>query len=137
MRLWDRRSLNPVASVKVVHHNILTATSVLHELGHQIAHITAWNDELGEALRKGLPGGLGKVWSSWATEIAADAIAFVRRDDQDEVLVVVDRSGSPRDISLPRAFEDARVLFGDAAVAAVGDATVVSLGRMSAAIIGR
>jgi len=77
LRLWDRRSLNPAASVKVVRHNILTATSILHEIGHQIAHITQWNDELRQALRTELPRGLGKVWSSWATEIAADAIAFV------------------------------------------------------------
>jgi hypothetical protein len=77
LRLWDRRSINPVASIKVVRHNILTPTSVLHELGHQVAHITNWNEELKLALERGLPGELGRVWSSWATEIAADAIAFV------------------------------------------------------------
>lgn len=77
LRLWDRRSLNPAASVKVVRHNLLTATSVLHEIGHQIAHITAWNDELRQSLAAGLPRRLSRIWSSWATEIAADAIAFV------------------------------------------------------------
>lgn len=76
LRLWDRRSINPAASVKVVRHNVLTATSILHEIGHQIGHMTGWNDELRMALRSGLPNGLSQVWSSWASEIAADAIAF-------------------------------------------------------------
>ncbi|MDH3337083.1 MAG: hypothetical protein OEM76_04580 [Gammaproteobacteria bacterium] len=77
LRLWDRRSINPAASVKVVRHNVLTATSILHEIGHQCGFQTAWNDELRTALRSGLPRALGKIWSSWSSEIAADAIAFV------------------------------------------------------------
>lgn len=77
LRLWDRRSINPAAGVKVVRHNILTATSILHEIGHQCGFQSSWNDELSGALRKGLPSGLGKIWSSWSSEIAADAIAFV------------------------------------------------------------
>ncbi len=77
LRLWDRRSISPAASIKVVRHNILTATSILHELGHQVAHIVGWNKELANALSQGLPRDVSEVWASWASEIAADAIAFV------------------------------------------------------------
>ncbi|MDH5618834.1 MAG: hypothetical protein OEZ11_09340, partial [Gammaproteobacteria bacterium] len=75
--LWDRRSINPVAAIKVVGHNLYTATSILHELGHQVSHMTGWKKELGDALQRAIPGDLGAVWRSWSSEVSADAIALV------------------------------------------------------------
>ncbi len=77
LRLWDRRSINPVAVIKVVRHNLLRPTALLHEAGHQVSHITGWNEQLNAVLSQQLAGELGEVWSSWASEIAADAVAFV------------------------------------------------------------
>ena len=80
MRLWDGGTINPCAVIKVVLHNLYRNTSLLHEAGHQVAHITGWNDELASVLRHGLAPHsteLAEVWSSWSSEIAADAYAFV------------------------------------------------------------
>lgn len=77
LRLWDRRSINPAAAIKVVRHNILTSTATLHETGHQVAHIVGWNDEFSEVLRAAMPKDISETWASWASEIAADAFAFV------------------------------------------------------------
>lgn len=79
LRLWDGGALNPVAAVKIVRHNLLRPTALIHEAGHQAAHITGWNRELAETLDRGLSGAAEDVreaWSSWAPEIAADAFAF-------------------------------------------------------------
>jgi hypothetical protein len=79
LRLWDGRTISPVAAIKIVRHNLQRPTALLHEAGHQLAHILGWNDELASVLRRGLarhPQGLGAVWASWASEIAADAFAF-------------------------------------------------------------
>jgi len=79
LRLWDGRSLSPVAAVRVVHHSLyMCPTSLCHEAGHQAAHLTGWVPELAAALETGLSGGpLGRLWAGWASEIAADAHAFV------------------------------------------------------------
>jgi hypothetical protein len=77
LRLWDRRSINPVAIIKVVRHNLLRPTALMHEAGHQVSHIVGWNKQLNAVLSQQLGGELGEVWGSWASEIAADAIAFV------------------------------------------------------------
>jgi hypothetical protein len=80
LRLWDAGDVNPVAAVKITRHNLLRPTAVIHEAGHQVAHITGWNEELSAALSKGLAAAsadLAQGWSGWASEIAADAIAFV------------------------------------------------------------
>ena len=80
LRLWDGGAENPAAAIKIVRHNLLRPTSLIHEAGHQIAHIVDWNRELAETLDRGLsdaPDGIAEVWSSWASEIAADAFAFV------------------------------------------------------------
>jgi hypothetical protein len=79
MRLWDRTTLNPAAAIKIVRHNLLRPTALIHECGHQFAHLVGWNEELAGALLSRLPahGGLARVWASWASEIAADAFAFV------------------------------------------------------------
>lgn len=80
LRLWDRRGVNPVAVIKVVRHNLYRPTALIHEAGHQIAYVLGWNDELRRVLRTGLaPFGerTAATWASWASEIAADAFAFI------------------------------------------------------------
>jgi hypothetical protein len=71
-----------VAVIKVTRHNLLRPTALIHEAGHQVAHIAGWNDELATALssallQHGAAAELAQVWSAWASEIAADAFAFV------------------------------------------------------------
>ena len=80
LRLWDGGAENPAAAIKIVRHNLLRPTALIHECGHQVAHIVGWNRELAETLDDGLndaPDGVADAWSSWASEIAADAFAFV------------------------------------------------------------
>ena len=80
MRLWDATSVNPVAAIKITRHNLYRPTSLIHEAGHMVAHITGWNQELASALYSGLSGAptaVADTWSAWASEIAADAFAFV------------------------------------------------------------
>jgi len=79
LRLWDGGTSSAVAAVKVVFHNLFRPTALIHEAGHQAAHITGWNDELAAAIERGLPGAprdVAEVWGSWASEIAADTFAF-------------------------------------------------------------
>jgi hypothetical protein len=79
LRLWDGGEVSPVASIKIARHNLLRPTAAIHEAGHQGAHIAGWNEELAAALFGGLSGRsseLANVWSSWSTEIAADAFGF-------------------------------------------------------------
>lgn len=80
LRLWDGGAASPVAAVKIVRHNLLRPTAVIHEAGHQVAHIAGWNQELAAALSGGLAATsteLAEIWSGWASEIAADAVAFL------------------------------------------------------------
>jgi hypothetical protein len=80
LRLWDAGALSPVAAIKITRHNLLRPTAVIHEAGHQVAHIAEWNGELSAALSQGLApmsSELAAAWSGWASEIAADAVAFV------------------------------------------------------------
>ena len=78
-RLWDA-SLSPVAAIKITHHNLWQPTSLLHEAGHQVAHLTGWTAELAAAmyglLRPEAPLAAAK-WRDWASEVAADVYAFV------------------------------------------------------------
>jgi hypothetical protein len=79
LRLWDAGAPNPAAAIKITRHNLLRPTAVVHEAGHQIAHVIGWNRELSDGLERGLADvsrELADVWSGWASEIAADAIAF-------------------------------------------------------------
>ncbi len=79
LRLWDG-NISPVAAIKITQHNLFRPTAIIHETGHQVAHILNWNDELAQALRIKLPDYpeiVGGAFSSWASEIAADAFAFV------------------------------------------------------------
>lgn len=77
LRLWDRRTASPAAVIKIVRHNLLRPTALIHETGHQVAHIVGWNQALCHALQEEFPGTLGQVWGSWASEVAADTFAFV------------------------------------------------------------
>lgn len=80
MRLWDQTGINPVAAIKITRHNLHRPTALIHEAGHQVAHIIGWNEELSTALGTGLKGAVPSVaeaWAGWASEIAADAYAFV------------------------------------------------------------
>lgn len=79
LRLWDGR-INPVAAIKVTQHNLYRPTAIIHETGHQLAHILGWNEELALALQSRLshyPPEVAHAFSSWASEMAADAFAFV------------------------------------------------------------
>jgi hypothetical protein len=79
LRLWDA-TLSPAAAIKITRHNLLRPTSLLHECGHQVAHLTNWTDELGAALYATLlPASpiAAEVWRGWASEVAADVVAFV------------------------------------------------------------
>ena len=80
LRLWDGNSENPVAAIKVTRHHLLRCTSVLHEAGHQVAHMLGWNGELAAAFRRELGPrfpALAELYASWASEISADVFAFV------------------------------------------------------------
>jgi hypothetical protein len=80
LRLWDGGEVSPVAAIKIVRHNLLRPTALIHEAGHQVAHIAGWNEELASTLLHGLSpvsSELADVWASWSSEIAADAFAFV------------------------------------------------------------
>jgi hypothetical protein len=77
-RLWDA-SLSPAAAIKVTHHNLCQPTSLCHETGHQVAHLTGWTAELAESLGAvvdPVSQAAAAVWRSWAGEVAADVYAF-------------------------------------------------------------
>lgn len=81
LRLWDGGAVCPVAVIKITRHNLLRPTALIHEAGHQVAHLTGWNAELALTLQRGLRQAgatpeLAHLWASWASEIAADAFAF-------------------------------------------------------------
>lgn len=78
-RLWDS-SISPVAAIKITRHNLWRPTSLVHETGHQVAHLTGWTEELGSVLYRRLaPVSViaAESWRSWASEVAADVYAFV------------------------------------------------------------
>lgn len=79
LRLWDG-NISPVAAIKITQHNLFRPTAIIHETGHQVAHIINWNEELAVALNNQLANHskiVGVAFSGWASEIAADAFAFV------------------------------------------------------------
>ena len=51
VRLWGPGGVSPVAAIKLTRHNLSHPTAILHETGHQVAHVTGWTDEL--AVRAG------------------------------------------------------------------------------------
>ena len=55
VRLWDSGALSPAAAIKVTQHQLKsTPTSLMHESGHQVAHLLNWNRELADALWEAL-----------------------------------------------------------------------------------
>jgi hypothetical protein len=79
LRLWDGGSVSPAAAVKITRQNLYRPTALIHETGHQVAHILGWNDELAELLERELrpaAAAAAGVWAGWASEIAADTYAF-------------------------------------------------------------
>ena len=64
--------------MKITRQNLLRPTALLHECGHQVAHILGWNDELAAALSHALPEApaVGSTFAGWASEIAADCYGF-------------------------------------------------------------
>lgn len=79
IRLWTPGSINPVAAIKIVRHNLYRPTSLFHETGHQISHLTGWTPSLRSSLVAALDGDreLQAMWAPWASEIASDVFAFL------------------------------------------------------------
>jgi hypothetical protein len=80
VRLWDSGALSPAAAIKITRHNLLRPTSLVHETGHQVAHLTNWNTELAAALRQTIyrhSPVAAEAWADWASEVGADVYAFV------------------------------------------------------------
>jgi hypothetical protein len=79
VRLWAPGAIMPVAAIKIVRHNLYRPTSLFHESGHQVAHLTGWTASLEAALAQALKGDreLAEMWTPWASEIAADVFAFL------------------------------------------------------------
>jgi len=79
VRLWEPGTVNPVAAIKVVRHNLYRPTSLFHETGHQVAHLTGWVPSVRSSLARALEGDpqLATMWTPWASEIAADVFAWL------------------------------------------------------------
>jgi len=79
VRLWAPGTVMPVAAIKIVRHNLYRPTSLFHETGHQVAHLTGWTPALRAALSRTLAQDpqLQAMWTPWASEIAADVFAFL------------------------------------------------------------
>ncbi len=116
LRLWDGTGVNPVAAIKITHHNMRRNTALIHEAGHQAAAVVGWNRELASKLATGLTGaplGVPEEWAGWASEIAADAFAFVHTGygsvaalhdvlASEDAIVMRHRLGDPHPISYIR-----------------------------------
>jgi hypothetical protein len=79
LRLWDG-NMSSVAAIKITQHNLFRPTAIIHETGHQVAHILDWNSELSSAFLQGMGSHsivVRNAYAAWASEIAADAFAFV------------------------------------------------------------
>lgn len=79
VRLWAPGTIMPVAAIKIVRHNLYRPTSLFHETGHQVAHLTGWVPSLRASLARALADDrqLQAMWTPWASEIAADVYAFL------------------------------------------------------------
>ena len=78
VRLWDGQ-LSPAAAIKVTRHNLYRPSALVHETGHQVAHLIGWNRQAEASLRDVLGDDpeLAAIWASWTSEITADCFAFV------------------------------------------------------------
>ncbi|MCI4568157.1 hypothetical protein [Lysobacter sp. CFH 32150] len=79
VRLWAPGAVMPVAAIKIVRHNLYRPTSLFHESGHQVAHLTNWVPSMHASIAKALADDveLHAMWTPWASEIAADVYAFL------------------------------------------------------------
>lgn len=81
IRLWDGGTISPVAAIKITRHNLYRPTSLIHETGHQVAHILGWTEEFAAALHHELashaPAEVIEGWMETASEVVADIYAFV------------------------------------------------------------
>jgi hypothetical protein len=81
VRLWDGGTFSPAAAIKITRHNLYRPTSLIHETGHQVAHLTGWTEEYAQGLRHELgphaPRAVVELWEETASEIVADIHAFV------------------------------------------------------------
>lgn len=79
VRLWAPGAVMPVAAIKIVRHNLYRPTSLFHETGHQVAHLTTWTPSVRGAIGRALShdAALRAMWTPWASEIAADVYAFL------------------------------------------------------------
>lgn len=81
VRLWDQGTLSPVAAIKITRHNLYRPTSLLHETGHQVAHLLGWTDEFMKVLYQNFhrtaPREVLETWIGTASEVVADIHAFV------------------------------------------------------------
>jgi hypothetical protein len=79
IRLWAPGTTNPVAAIKIVRHNLYRPTSLFHETGHQVAHLTNWTGSVRNAIGRVLSNDaeLRTMWLPWTSEIAADTFAFL------------------------------------------------------------
>ena len=79
VRLWVPGAVMPVAAIKIVRHNLYRPTSLFHECGHQVAHLTGWTESARTALAQTLAGDpeLAAMWTPWISEIVADVFAFL------------------------------------------------------------
>ena len=78
LRFVDGGPLSLAAAVKITRQNLYRPTALIHETGHQAAHLLGWNEELARAIERELVRDpeLAATWSSWSSEIAADTYAF-------------------------------------------------------------
>ena len=147
LRLWDGNTESSVAAIKIVRHNLYRPTALIHEAGHQFAHIVGWNKELADALERELARDsreVANIWSSWASEIAADTFAFAHTGYASvaglhDVLAGGDRfvfryvPGDPHPISYIRVLlgiEMCRQFFGNGSWDDLAYAWTATLGRM-------
>ncbi|CAN5381192.1 hypothetical protein BH23BAC1_BH23BAC1_05120 [soil metagenome] len=100
LRLWDG-NVSPVAAIKITQHNLFRPTAIIHETGHQVAHILDWNSELATELNNSLSRNskiAGAAYAAWASEIAADAFAFVHAGYASVAALHDVVSGSPQSV---------------------------------------
>ena len=119
LRLWDG-NISPVAAIKITQHNLFRPTAIIHETGHQVAHILDWNEELANWLRLNLsnhPNVVTHAFANWSSEIAADAFAFVHTGFGSVAALHDVVSGSPESVFAfhsndPHPISYVRVLMG-------------------------
>lgn len=118
LRLWDGGAPSPVAAIKVVRHSLPLPTALLHESGHQVAHLTGWTAELEQALAAEVgTASPAALWPEWASEIAADVFAFAHTGyaalaGLQQVLAGEARSAFRHPLGDPHPIPYLRVLFG-------------------------